>query len=43
MDGSSTRHGAGVGVLLVNLEMDELEFAIKYHFKTLNNEADTRR
>lgn len=40
MDGSATKHGAGAGIVLVNPERDELEFAIRTHFKASNNEAE---
>lgn len=36
----STKQGNRAGVLLVNPEKDEMEFAIKYLFKTSNNEAE---
>lgn len=39
VDGSSTKQGDGVGVLLISPDKDEMEFVIKYHFKTSNNEA----
>lgn len=29
-----------MGVLLISLEKDELEFAVRYVFKTSNNEAE---
>lgn len=40
VDGLSTKQGAGAGVLMVNPEKDEFEFAIRYFFKTLKNEAE---
>lgn len=40
VDGSATKCGAGAGALLISHEKDELEFAIKCHFKSYNNEAE---
>lgn len=40
VDGSSTLGGSGAEVLIINLEGDELEYAIKLDFKASNNEPE---
>ncbi|KAL0412175.1 UNVERIFIED_CONTAM: Ribonuclease HI [Sesamum latifolium] len=39
VDGSSTMQGSGAGVVLTSPQGDDVEFAIKFEFKALNNEA----
>ena len=40
MDGSSTQHAGGIGIVLHSLEGDHLEYAIRLQFQTTNNEAE---
>jgi hypothetical protein len=40
IDGSSTNTRSGAGIVLISLEGEELEFAIKMGFPTTNNEAE---
>lgn len=40
VDGSSTIGGSGAGVLIVNPEGGEIEYAIKLDFRASNNEAE---
>ena len=39
MDGSSTPHVGGIGIVLHLLEGDHLEYAVRLQFQTTNNEA----
>ncbi|XP_075483781.1 uncharacterized protein LOC142523932 [Primulina tabacum] len=40
VDGSSTSHGSGVGVLLESPQGDKLMYSIKFQFPASNNEAE---
>ncbi|KAI3451561.1 hypothetical protein Pfo_008226 [Paulownia fortunei] len=40
VDGSATISGCGAGIVLTNPEGEELEFAVRFKFKTSNNEAE---
>ncbi|KAL0434423.1 UNVERIFIED_CONTAM: hypothetical protein Slati_2776600 [Sesamum latifolium] len=40
VDGSSTTQGSGAGVVITSPQGEDLEFAIKFGFKTSNNEAE---
>jgi hypothetical protein len=40
VDGSSTSTSSGAGIVLISLEGEELEFAIKIAFPTINNEGE---
>ncbi|KAL0427317.1 UNVERIFIED_CONTAM: hypothetical protein Slati_2906500 [Sesamum latifolium] len=40
VDDSSTLVGSGAGVVLTSSEGDELEYALRFHFKASNNEAE---
>ena len=39
MDGSSTQHARGIGVVLLSLEGDKLKHKIRLQYQTTNNEA----
>ena len=39
MDGSSTQHVGGIGIVLQLPEEDHLEYAVRLQFNTTNNEA----
>ena len=40
MDGSSTPHVGGIGIVLRSPERDHLEYAVHLQFQTTNNEAE---
>ncbi|KAK4390322.1 hypothetical protein Sango_2095500 [Sesamum angolense] len=40
VDGSSTIHGSGAGIIVTSPQGEDLEFAIKFGFKVSNNEAE---
>ena len=40
MDGSSNKHGGGIGVMLCSLEGDKIECMVRLNFPTTNNEAE---
>ena len=40
MDGSSTLHAGGIGVVLTSLEADTLKSKVPPHYQTTNNEAE---
>ena len=40
MDGSSTLHAGGIGVVLKSLEADTLKRKVRLHYQTTNNEAE---
>ena len=40
MDGLSTQHVGGIGIVLQSLEGGHLEYAIRLQFQTTNNEAE---
>ncbi|KAI3457130.1 hypothetical protein Pfo_013793 [Paulownia fortunei] len=40
VDGSATISGCGAGIMLTSPEGEELEFAVRFEFKTSNNEAE---
>ncbi|KAL0394699.1 UNVERIFIED_CONTAM: Ribonuclease HI [Sesamum latifolium] len=40
VDGSSTTQGSGAGIVITSAQGEDLEFAIKFGFKTSNNEAE---
>ncbi|KAK4389850.1 hypothetical protein Sango_2322000 [Sesamum angolense] len=40
VDGSSTTQGSGASVVITSPQGKDMEFAIKFDFKTLNNEAE---
>ncbi|KAL0456454.1 UNVERIFIED_CONTAM: Ribonuclease HI [Sesamum latifolium] len=40
VDGSSTAQGSGVGIVLTTPQGDDMEFTVKFEFKTSNNEAE---
>ena len=40
MDGLSTQHVGGIGIILQSLEGDHLEYAVRLQFQTTNNEAE---
>ena len=40
MDGSSTFHVGGIGVILKSLEADTLKRKVRLHYQTTNNEAE---
>ncbi|KAL0313242.1 UNVERIFIED_CONTAM: Retrovirus-related Pol polyprotein from transposon opus [Sesamum radiatum] len=40
VDGSSTAQGSGAGIVITTPQGEDLEFAIKFDFKTSNNEAE---
>ncbi|KAL0444402.1 UNVERIFIED_CONTAM: hypothetical protein Slati_2162900 [Sesamum latifolium] len=40
VDGSSTIHGSGAGIVITSPQGEDLEFAIKFGFKASNNEAE---
>ncbi|KAL0408144.1 UNVERIFIED_CONTAM: hypothetical protein Sradi_1748800 [Sesamum radiatum] len=40
VDGSSTTQGSGAGIVITTPQGEDLEFAIKFGFKTSNNEAE---
>ncbi|KAI3448580.1 hypothetical protein Pfo_005245 [Paulownia fortunei] len=40
VDGSATISGCGAGIVLTSPEGEELEFAVRFEFKTSNNEAE---
>ena len=40
MDGSSTLHAGGIGVVLKSLEADTLKRKVRLHYPTTNNEAE---
>ncbi|XP_073063960.1 uncharacterized protein [Primulina eburnea] len=40
VDGSSTKEGSGVGVLLISPKRDELKLAVRLDFRESNNEAE---
>ena len=40
MDGSSSEHGVGAGVLLISLERHKIPHALRFGFKVPNNEAE---
>ena len=40
MDGLSTQHVGGIGIILQSLEGDHLEYAIHLQFRTTDNEAE---
>ena len=39
VDGSSTQHVGGIGIVLHLLEGDHLEYVVRLQFQTTNNEA----
>ena len=39
MDGSSTLHARGIGVVLKSPEADTLKHKVRLHYQTTNNEA----
>ena len=40
VNGSSTQHASGFGIVLQSLEGDRLEYAVCLQFQTTNNEAE---
>ncbi|KAL0386315.1 UNVERIFIED_CONTAM: hypothetical protein Sradi_3025800 [Sesamum radiatum] len=40
VDGSSTTQSSGAGIVIISPQGDDLEFAIKFSFKTSNNKAE---
>ncbi|KAL0287515.1 UNVERIFIED_CONTAM: Retrovirus-related Pol polyprotein from transposon [Sesamum calycinum] len=40
VDGSSTAQGSGAGVVITSPQGEDMEFSIKFDFKTSNNEAE---
>ena len=40
MDGSSTLHAGGIGVVLKSPEVDTLKRKVHLHYQTTNNEAE---
>ena len=40
MDGSSSEHGAGAGILLISPEGHKIPYALRFGFKETNNEAE---
>ena len=40
MDGSSTLHAGGIGVVLKSLEANTLKRKVRLHYQTTNNEAE---
>ena len=40
MDGSSTQHARGIGVVLQSPEGDFLEYVVRLQFLTINNKAE---
>ena len=40
MDGLSTQHVGGIGIILQSLEGDHLEYAVRLQFQTTNNETE---
>ncbi|KAL0458659.1 UNVERIFIED_CONTAM: hypothetical protein Slati_0493100 [Sesamum latifolium] len=40
VDGSSTAQGSGAGIVITTPQGEDLEFVIKFDFKTSNNEAE---
>ncbi|KAL0291584.1 UNVERIFIED_CONTAM: hypothetical protein Sradi_7021700 [Sesamum radiatum] len=40
VDGSSTTHGSGAGLVLTTPQGDDMEFAVKFEFKVSNNKAE---
>ncbi|KAL0289538.1 UNVERIFIED_CONTAM: Ribonuclease HI [Sesamum radiatum] len=40
VDGSSSAQGSGVGMVLTTPQGDDMEFAVKFEFKTSNNEVE---
>ena len=40
VDGSSTLHAGGIGVVLKSLEADTLKRKVRLHYQTTNNEAE---
>ena len=40
VDGSSTQHARGIGIILQSSEGDHLEYAVHLQFQTTNNEAE---
>ena len=40
MDGLSTQHAGGIGIILQSLEGDHQEYAVRLQFQTTNNEAE---
>ena len=40
MDGSSTLHAGGIGVVLKSPEEDTLKYKVRLHYPTTNNEAE---
>ncbi|KAL0401768.1 UNVERIFIED_CONTAM: hypothetical protein Slati_4206700 [Sesamum latifolium] len=40
VDGSSTAQGSGSGIVLTTPQGDDMKFAVKFEFKTSNNEAE---
>ena len=39
VDGSSTLHAGGIGVVLKSPEADKLRYKVRLHYQTTNNEA----
>ena len=40
VDGSSTLHAGGIGVVLKSLEANKLKHKVRLHYQTTNNEAE---
>ena len=40
VDGSSTQHAGGIGVVLQSLERDRLKHKVHLHYQTTNNEVE---
>ena len=40
MDGSSTFHAGGIGVILKSLEADTVKRKVRLHYQTTNNESE---
>lgn len=40
VNGSSSKHGSGAGVLLISLEEHKIPYALRFRFKVTNNEAE---
>jgi len=40
VDGSSTLHAGGIGVVLKSPEADKLRYKVRLHYQTTNNEAE---
>ena len=40
MDGSSTRHAGGIGVVLQSLEGDKLKHKVRLQYQATNNEVE---